>query len=163
MSDEKKFCCYADKKYFPECKYHGKAGSCLFEGDECYLINTAVASTEKPKQEVIRGFKYIRSVKIGNLVYGIEVVDKFKDDTEDNTTLGNIDHLTTTITIRQMAYRQMVGTLMHEITHGILFTLGYHEKDAYGTIQDENFIQGLSQLWHSVLLDNPTLLKELQN
>lgn len=86
-------------------------------------------------------------VKIGSYVYRIDVVkDKFPCADGTGLSLGQIDHHRQTITLVDAPPRALVGTLWHEVTHGI----DYVQGTGLTELQVTGFANGL----YSVLLDN---------
>lgn len=88
-------------------------------------------------------------VKIGSVDY--TVTEAAHRNAESNETLcGEIDYFQAVIYINETGTKQTKEqTLLHEIVHGILITMGKGELN-----EDEAFVDGLSYNLHQLLTDN---------
>lgn len=91
------------------------------------------------------------SVKILGLIYKVEQVECI--DVKNEDTVGQADHNNLVIKLKSsLSSTQKENTLIHEIVHSILESLGDHELS-----DDEKFVYRFSSVLHQVLKDNESL------
>jgi hypothetical protein len=91
------------------------------------------------------------SVKILGLIYQVEEVECI--DAKNEETAGEADHNKLVIKLKSgLSSTQKENTLIHEIVHSILESLGDYEPS-----DDEKFIYRFSSVLHQVLKDNQSL------
>lgn len=92
-----------------------------------------------------------KEVKILGLVYKVEEVECI--DVKNEETAGEADHNNLVIKLKSnLSSTQKENTLIHEMVHSILETLGDYE-----TSDDEKFVYRFSSVLHQVLKDNQSL------
>ena len=86
----------------------------------------------------------MEEVKIGGIVYPIEIKEDFTGDTGD---WGQTNFKKTTITLdSNMSKQRTEQTLVHEIVHGLFYEAGIED--------DEDEVNRLGLVLHQVLTDN---------
>lgn len=92
-----------------------------------------------------------KEVKILGLIYKVEEVECI--DVKNEETAGEADHNNLVIRLKSnLSSTQKENTLIHEIVHSILESLGDHEPS-----DDEKFVYRFSSVLHQVLKDNQSL------
>lgn len=90
-----------------------------------------------------------KQIKVLNLIYDVEEIDEFGDD----GTLGKILYAKQKILIRSdLSDERKKVTLIHEIVHGLLEQLGFHEE-----CDNEHLINSLSTAAYQILSDNKSI------
>ncbi len=95
-----------------------------------------------------------RQIRIGPHHYKIQVVESV----DDNDSLAHIDYGACAIRLRRNhpTPSYLVETVLHEITHGIIFNYRIKKKD-----KEERLTSTMGSAWTQVFQDNPALLKWL--
>ena len=92
-----------------------------------------------------------KEVKILGLIYKIEEVECI--DVKNEETAGEADHNNLVIKLKSsLSSTQKENTLIHEIVHSILESLGDYKPS-----DDEKFVYRFSGVLHQVLKDNQSL------
>lgn len=80
-------------------------------------------------------------------------VEKVEDINNNENQLGEIDYHKNIIKIKKTVEKQTQDeSLVHEIVHGILLGIGYHELN-----DDEQFVSALSRGIYQVFKDNEVI------
>lgn len=96
-----------------------------------------------------------RAVKIGPVMFGVRRV---KNWIPRNVLGGSCDYLNAQIKVRGgIAVRHQAVTLMHEIIHGTLTSIGHNKMN-----DDEQFVELLSESLIDTLWNSPGLLRYLK-
>ena len=100
----------------------------------------------------------IKKIKIGYKTYTIRETDKMSDV---DTMYGRCDHAANEIVINKGQHNdEKPNTLMHEILHGVFYTMGMNNSDV--TEQEEYIVNTMSNGIMQVFMDNPHLLEYIQ-
>ena len=94
--------------------------------------------------------KIPEKVKIGGLVYTVEVTDRLVLGPDF---AGEVTYSDLTIRIRPAAQASMEQTFLHELTHAIYEFLGYRNHD-------EKQVDEFASVLHALITDNPGLFAE---
>lgn len=88
--------------------------------------------------------------KIGKRVFNI----KFEDKINDSDDWGLITHSKCLIQIKNTNELEKRVTLLHEMIHAILRSIGYNDHD-------ESLVGGIAERLYEALQDNPEIFKYL--
>lgn len=95
----------------------------------------------------------MNKINIAGIEYRVKLCTVIEHGTN---AVGMIDFLGEVISIRKdLSQARVRQTLMHEVVHGILDSIGYHELN-----EDERFITVFANTLTQVLLNNPKFTRE---
>jgi hypothetical protein len=94
--------------------------------------------------------KFPKYIKIGNCHYAVKVHKILKDE-KDRILYGRITYGSKTIRLNKTFPKRMKESLLHEIVHGV--------DDFMDTGLTEKQVNQMAQGLHSVLIDNPHILR----
>lgn len=87
-------------------------------------------------------------LKVGKRTFDIEIKDKIDEDDD----WGKVIYGDKLIQVKNVNEIENRTTLLHEILHVILKSIGQNDHD-------ENMIDGIAERLYEVLLDNPEIVK----
>jgi hypothetical protein len=94
------------------------------------------------------------TVKIGPIVYRIREVERLQSSSDGTSLWGDLVCSDGEILIEASIHNQQKRqTLLHEIVHAVLLTLGRREE-----ANDEGLVEALAYGINGVIVDNPSLI-----